>query len=184
MPQRNLKPFGGIFWPQQNGSPNYVVLRPRAGRMETCSSRHGHAPAVPVVAAGVGTPRLAHRRICAAIATQMRPCCCRPRRGAPRRGSTVGQKPVKADKTLGMFRPPESLNSARMGRMAPLMNCSGHEEFIDGVMRSIRVLFNDSGGRNMPRIFGRLHRFLAHCGEEGSWNGIRRTCLRLLHRDS
>ena len=34
-------------------------------------------------------------------------------------GRTVGQKPVKAAKTLGMFRPPESLNSARIERMTP-----------------------------------------------------------------
>ena len=31
----------------------------------------------------------------------------------------VGQKPVQAAQTLGMFRPPESLNSARMERMRP-----------------------------------------------------------------
>ena len=35
---------------------------------------------------------------------------------------TVGQKPVKAAKTLGMFRPPESLNSARIWRVTLSMD--------------------------------------------------------------
>ena len=33
------------------------------------------------------------------------------------------------------------------------MDCSSRVESIDGVIRSIRALFNDSGGRNMPRVF-------------------------------
>ena len=65
---------------------------------------------------------------------------------------TEGQKPVKTAKTLGMFRPLESLNCARIERMTPSMACSENEESIDGIIRSIRALFNDSGGRNMPRV--------------------------------
>ena len=68
------------------------------------------------------------------------------------RRRTVGQKPVKAAKTLGMFWPPESLNSARIERMTPSMDSSFSEQSIDGVIRHIRALFNDSGGRNMPRV--------------------------------
>ena len=49
---------------------------------------------------------------------------------------TVGQKPVKAAKTLGMFQPPESLNSARIERMTPSMDCYENEEAIDGVTSS------------------------------------------------
>ena len=37
---------------------------------------------------------------------------------------TVGQKLVKAAKTLGMLPSPESLNSARIERMTPSMDCS------------------------------------------------------------
>ena len=67
---------------------------------------------------------------------------------------------MKAAKTLGMFRPPESLNSARIERMTPSMGSLFSEEFIDGVLRQIRALFNDSGDRNIPRVLaGRL----AHC---------------------
>ena len=65
---------------------------------------------------------------------------------------TVGQKPVKAAKTLGMFGPPESLNSARIESMTPSMACSENKEAIDGVIRSIQALFTDSGGPNMPRV--------------------------------
>ena len=72
-----------------------------------------------------------------------------PRPALPR---TVGQEPVKAAKTLGMFRPPKSLNSARIWRMTPSMDYSENEESIDGVIRQIRALFNDSGGRNMLRV--------------------------------
>ena len=77
---------------------------------------------------------------------------------------TVGQKPVKAAKTLGMFRPPESLNSARIWRLTPSMDCSENEESIDGVIRQIRALFNDSGDRNMPRVFAAFTGFWhIHC---------------------
>ena len=65
----------------------------------------------------------------------------------------MGQKPLRAAKTLGMFRPPESLNSARIERMTPSMDSSFEEQAIDGVIRQTRALFNDSGGRNMPRVF-------------------------------
>ena len=51
---------------------------------------------------------------------------------------------MKAPKTRGLFRPEESLNSARIERMTPSMVCSSDEESIDGVIRQIRALFNDS----------------------------------------
>ena len=73
----------------------------------------------------------------------------------------MGQKPVKAAKTRGMFRPPESLNSARMERM----DCSENEESIDMIIRSIGALFNDSRGRNMPRVFAAF---------TGFWPTVRR----------
>ena len=50
------------------------------------------------------------------------------------RRRTVGQRPVKAAKTLGMFRPPESFNSARIERMTPSMDSSLEEQSIDGVI--------------------------------------------------
>ena len=81
---------------------------------------------------------------------------------------TVGQKPVKAAKTLGMFRPPESLNSARIERMTPSMDCFSNEDFIDGVIRSIRALFTDSGGRNMPRVLAACNGFWPTLDPESS----------------
>ena len=39
-----------------------------------------------------------------------------------------------------------------MERMTPSMDCSDTKESIDGVIRSIPSLFNDSVGRNMPRV--------------------------------
>ena len=68
------------------------------------------------------------------------------------RRRTVGQKPVEAAKTLGMFRPPESLDSARIERLTPSMDSSFLEQAIGEVVRSIRALFKYSGGRNMPRV--------------------------------
>ena len=82
-----------------------------------------------------------------------------------RQPRTVGQKPVKAAKTLGMFRPPESLNSARIWRMTPSMDCSENKEYIDGVIRQIRALFNDSGDENMPRVLAAF---------TGFWPTVRR----------
>lgn len=46
-----------------------------------------------------------------------------------------------------------NLTRARIDRMTLPMDCSRHEDPIDGALRAIRVLFNDSGGRNMPRVF-------------------------------
>ena len=66
----------------------------------------------------------------------------------PPQRSTVGQRPVKVAKTLGMFRPAESLNCARIERMTPPMDCFENKVSIDRVLRSIRALFNDSGGRH------------------------------------
>ena len=82
-----------------------------------------------------------------------------PRRGTakgpPGRGQlcTVGQKPVKAAKTLGMFRPPESLIRARIERMTPPMDCSTNEESIDWLTRSILEPFNAPGGQNLGEEF-------------------------------
>ena len=45
----------------------------------------------------------------------------------------------------GMSRPPESLNSARIGVRTPPRGFSANEESTDGVTHSIRALFNDSG---------------------------------------
>ena len=57
---------------------------------------------------------------------------------------TVGQKPAKAAKTLGIFRLPESLNSARIESMTPSMDSSLEAQSIKGVTRSIRALFDDA----------------------------------------
>ena len=78
---------------------------------------------------------------------------------------TVGQKPVQAAKTLGMFRPPESLNSARIERMTPSMACSENKESIDGIIRSIRALFKNSGDEIMPRVLAAF---------TGFWPTVRR----------
>ena len=48
-------------------------------------------------------------------------------RGAARR--SVAETAVKAAKTMGMFRPLESLNSARIERMTPSMDCSENTDF-------------------------------------------------------
>ena len=47
--------------------------------------------------------------------------------------------------------------------MNPSMHCSENKECIGGVIRSIRALFNDSGGRNMPRVLSAFTGPLAHC---------------------
>ena len=39
------------------------------------------------------------------------------------------------------------------------MDCSENMESIDGVIRQIRELFNDSGGRNMPRVLAAFTSF-------------------------
>ena len=83
---------------------------------------------------------------------------------------TVGQKPVKAAKSLGMFRPPESLNSARIERMTPSMDSPFSGQSVDGVIRLIRALFNDSGGRNMPRDFAAF---------DGFWPTVQRQPVRI-----
>ena len=43
--------------------------------------------------------------------------------------------------------------------MTPPMDYSENEESIDGVIRQIRALLNDSGGRNMPRVFSAFNGF-------------------------
>ena len=70
---------------------------------------------------------------------------------------------MQADKTLGMFRPPASLNSARIERVTPSMDFSENEESIDRVIRSIRPLFNDSGDENMPRVLAALAHRAPRC---------------------
>ena len=74
------------------------------------------------------------------------------RRAPAARDARCARRPLLAAKSLGMFQPPESLNNSRIERMTPSMNSSFSEESIGGVMRSIRALLNDSGGRNMPRV--------------------------------
>ena len=74
-----------------------------------------------------------------------------------------GPETGEGGQNSGMFRPPESLNGPRMERMIPSMDCSENEESIDGVMRSIRALLNDSGGQNMPRGLAAFTGFLPHC---------------------
>ena len=85
---------------------------------------------------------------------------------------TVGQKPVKAAKSLGLFRPPESLNCARIERMTPSMESLFPEPSIDGVIRSIRELVNDTGGRNMPRVLAAF---------TGFWPTVRASATLPLH---
>ena len=86
-----------------------------------------------------------------------------------------------AAKTLGMFRPPESLNSSRIERMTAPMDYSGNEEAIDRVIRSIRTLFNDSGDENMSRDLAAFTGFwptvplgAGGCPRDKKWS-----CLRL-----
>ena len=81
---------------------------------------------------------------------------------------------------LGMFRPPESLNSAPIERLTPSMACSSNEESIDGVTRQIRALFNDSGGRNMPRVFAAFTGFwpTVRRGRGLRWRSVRCSLLR------
>ena len=76
----------------------------------------------------------------------------------------ICQKPVKAAKTLGMFRPPKLFNSAQMERMTPSMDCPENKESIDKVKRSFRALFSDSGGQNVSRVLSALTGFWhIHC---------------------
>ena len=72
---------------------------------------------------------VARRPRCAAATAPRRPRGPRPPVHCHRHQRTVGQKPVKAAKTLDMFRLPESLKSARIERMTPLMDCSSIEEW-------------------------------------------------------
>ena len=59
--------------------------------------------------------------------------------------------------------------SARIERMTPSMDCFENKESIDRVALSIRALFNDSGGRNMPRVLRPPSpRFLAHGAAGGT----------------
>ena len=64
----------------------------------------------------------------------------------------MGQKPVRAAKTLGTFRSPESLNSARIERMTLSVYSLLSEQSIARAVRLIRALFNDSGDRNLPIV--------------------------------
>ena len=70
---------------------------------------------------------------------------------------------MSAASTLGMFPPPESLNSARIERMKPPMPCSVNEGSIEGVILSIEALFNDSGGGNTPRVLAASNGLPTHC---------------------
>ena len=114
--------------------------------------------------------------ICAAIPAQTGGCCTdTSARGAAvivnQPGAvphTVGQKPVEEAKTLGMFRPPESLNGARIERITPSLDSSFEEHSIDRVIRQIPALFNDSGGRNMPRVLAAFTDF---------WPTVVRSCV-------
>ena len=77
----------------------------------------------------------------------------------------ICQKPVKAAEALGMFSSSESLNNARIERMTPPIDCSEKEEAFGRVIRSIRALFNASGGRNLLRVLAAL---------TGLWPTVRR----------
>ena len=66
---------------------------------------------------------------------------------------TVCQKPVKAAKNQGIVSTSRLVQKCSNLAHDPIrMDCSWNEESIDGVIRSIRALFNDCGGRTMPRI--------------------------------
>ena len=84
------------------------------------------------------------RPICVAMTGPCRPDTSR----ACRRRAQWARNLVKAAKTLGMLRPPESLNSAQIWRMTPSMDSSFSEQSIGGVgvLRSIRALFTAFAG--------------------------------------
>ena len=90
---------------------------------------------------------------------EWRPSAC-VRAVGPRGTTTTGLGPRplsvgQAAKTPVMLPPSEALNSARIGLSARPSDCSAHEESIDGVIRSIRALLNDSGGGSTPQSFCR-----------------------------
>ena len=70
---------------------------------------------------------------------------------------------------LGVDLPAEDQSQDAKG---PSMDSSFSEQSIDGVARSIRGLFNDSGGRNMPRVLTACTGFWhVHC------EALTRICL-------
>ena len=90
--------------------------------------------------------------------------CCREL--SPRPRCAVGQKAGVS----GMFPPPESLNSARIERMIPPMDCSSNEESIDGVIRSIQHYLTTLEVETCPEFLPPAPVSGPLCG--GHWAGL------------